>query len=38
MSPHAWHRKKILDTEYGFDETIGTSAVMQEIFGLIKKA
>jgi len=32
------HRKKILDTEYGFDETIGTSAVMQEIFGLIKKA
>lgn len=32
------HRKKILDTEYGFDETIGTSTVMQEVFGLIKKA
>ena len=32
------HRKKILDTEYGFDETVGTSTVMQEVFGLIKKA
>lgn len=32
------HKKKILDTEYGFDETIGTSIVMQEVFGLIKKA
>ncbi|MEW6054913.1 MAG: sigma-54 dependent transcriptional regulator, partial [Nitrospirota bacterium] len=28
----------ILDTEYGFDETIGTSIVIQEVFGLIKKA
>ena len=32
------HKKKILNTEYGFDETIGTSALMQEVFGLIKKA
>ncbi|MEW6053923.1 MAG: sigma-54 dependent transcriptional regulator [Nitrospirota bacterium] len=32
------HKKKILDTEYGFDETIGTSIVIQEVFGLIKKA
>jgi len=32
------YRKKILDTAYGFDETIGTSTVMQEVFGLIKKA
>jgi DNA-binding NtrC family response regulator len=30
--------KRILHTEYGFDETIGTSTVMQEVFGLIKKA
>ncbi len=32
------HKKKILNTEYGFDETIGTSTLMQEVFGLIKKA
>lgn len=32
------HKKKVLNTEYGFDETIGTSALMQEVFGLIKKA
>jgi DNA-binding NtrC family response regulator len=32
------HKKRILDNEYGFDETIGTSTVMQEVFGLIKKA
>jgi DNA-binding NtrC family response regulator len=32
------HKNKILNTEYGFDETIGTSALMQEVFGLIKKA
>ncbi len=32
------HKKRILDSEYGFDETIGTSTVMQEVFGLIKKA
>jgi DNA-binding NtrC family response regulator len=32
------HKKKILNSEYGFDETIGTSMVMQGVFGLIKKA
>ena len=32
------HKKKILNSEDGFDETIGTSVVMQEVFGLIKKA
>ena len=32
------HKKKILNSEEGFDETIGTSVVMQEVFGLIKKA
>jgi len=32
------HKKKVLDTQYGFDETVGTSTVMQEVFGLIKKA
>jgi len=32
------HKKKVLDTAYGFDETIGTSTLMQEVFGLIKKA
>jgi DNA-binding NtrC family response regulator len=32
------HRKKVLDTPHGFDETIGTSTLMQEVFGLIKKA
>jgi DNA-binding NtrC family response regulator len=31
-------RKKILSHKYGFDELIGNSAVMQEVFGLIKKA
>jgi DNA-binding NtrC family response regulator len=32
------YKKKILNHEYGFDETIGTSTLMQEGFGLIKKA
>jgi DNA-binding NtrC family response regulator len=32
------HKKKVLNSENGFDETIGTSVVMQEVFGLIKKA
>jgi DNA-binding NtrC family response regulator len=32
------HKKKILNTEHGFDETIGMSVPMQEVFGLIKKA
>jgi len=32
------HKKKILNQKYGFDEIIGTSRVMQDIFGLIKKA
>jgi DNA-binding NtrC family response regulator len=32
------HKKKVLITPYGFDETIGTSMLMQEVFGLIKKA
>jgi DNA-binding NtrC family response regulator len=32
------HRKKILSHKYGFDEIIGNSASMQEVFGLIKKA
>jgi DNA-binding NtrC family response regulator len=32
------YKKKILNTEYGFDETIGTSNLMQEVFGAIKKA
>jgi len=32
------HKKKILNSENGFDETVGTSVVMQEVFGLIKKA
>ncbi len=32
------HKKKILNSEYGFDETIGTSKLMQEVFGLIKRA
>lgn len=30
--------KKILDNRYGFDEIIGTSPSMQEVFELIKKA
>ena len=32
------HRKKILNNEFGFDETIGRSALMQEVYGLVKKA
>jgi DNA-binding NtrC family response regulator len=32
------HKKKILTQKHGFDEIIGTSQAMQEIFGLIKKA
>jgi DNA-binding NtrC family response regulator len=32
------HKKKILNHKYGFDEIIGTSPAMQNIFGLIKKA
>jgi len=32
------HKKKILNHKYGFDEIIGMSPSMQDIFGLIKKA
>jgi DNA-binding NtrC family response regulator len=32
------HKKKILSHTYGFDELIGRSKIMQEVFGLIKKA
>jgi len=32
------YKKKILTNKYGFDEIIGMSAPMQEVFGLIKKA
>ena len=32
------YKKRILTHESGFDETIGTSALMQEVFGLIKQA
>ena len=32
------HRKKILTNEFGFDETIGRSKLMQEVYGLVKKA
>jgi DNA-binding NtrC family response regulator len=32
------HKKKILSNKYGFDEIIGNSPSMQEVFGLIKKA
>jgi len=32
------HKKKILNHKYGFDEIIGMSKPMQEVFGLIKKA
>ena len=32
------HKKKILSHKYGFDEIIGNSPAMQEVFGLIKKA
>jgi DNA-binding NtrC family response regulator len=32
------YKTKFLDHKYGFDEIIGTSKLMQEVFGLIKKA
>ena len=32
------HRKKILSHKQGFDEIIGNSQAMQEVFGLIKRA
>jgi len=32
------HKKRILNNESGFDDTVGTSVLMQEVFGLIKKA
>jgi DNA-binding NtrC family response regulator len=32
------YKNKILNHKQGFDETIGTSTLMQEVFGLIKKA
>ncbi len=32
------HKKKILNHKYGFDEIIGTSTLMQKVFGLIKRA
>lgn len=32
------HKRRILTQKHGFDEIIGTSRSMQEIFGLIKKA
>ncbi len=32
------HKKKILNHKYGFDEIIGMSKPMQEVFALIKKA
>jgi len=32
------YKKKLLESPHGFDETIGTSVIMQEVFGLIKKA
>lgn len=32
------HRRRILNHMSGFDETMGTSGSMQEVFGLIKKA
>jgi len=32
------HKKQILNHKYGFDEIIGMSKPMQEVFGLIKKA
>ena len=34
----ARHQKKILSHKHGFDEIIGNSQPMQEVFGLIKKA
>lgn len=32
------HKRQILNHKYGFDEIIGMSRPMQEVFGLIKKA
>jgi DNA-binding NtrC family response regulator len=32
------HKKQLLNHKYGFDEIIGMSKPMQEVFGLIKKA
>lgn len=32
------HRKKMLGHKNGFDETIGTSPIIQEVFGVVKKA
>ena len=32
------HKKQILSNKYGFDEIIGNSEPMQDVFGLIKKA
>ena len=32
------YKKRILDKEFGFGETIGISSVMQEVYGTIKKA
>lgn len=32
------YKKRVLNTDSGFDETIGTSNLMQEVFGVIKKA
>src|SRR5574341_16240 len=32
------HKKQLLNHKYGFDEIIGMSRPMQEVFGLIKKA
>jgi DNA-binding NtrC family response regulator len=32
------HKKQILNHKYGFDEIIGISKPMQDVFGLIKKA
>jgi DNA-binding NtrC family response regulator len=32
------HKRKILIDEHGFGETIGKSSLIQEVFGLIKKA
>ncbi|HLB25865.1 MAG TPA: sigma-54 dependent transcriptional regulator [Nitrospirota bacterium] len=32
------HKKRILTNKFGFDEIIGTSRPMQEVFGLIKRA
>jgi DNA-binding NtrC family response regulator len=32
------HKKRILSHKFGFDEIIGNSPAMQEVFGLIKKA